>query len=84
MAKKITLPSGKVAEIEKGKGVHVREAQKVIKGDSSKYMFALIAALTKIDGQSIFMEDLDDMDMPDVMALMAEVSEGNFTSSPEI
>lgn len=34
--------------------------------------FAMIALTTKIDGQPVLMEDLDEMDGADVIALMGE------------
>jgi hypothetical protein len=76
--KTITLPSGKTAVIEHFKGKHVRTAQQIADGDSTKILFALIAQLTTIDGEPVVMEDLDEMHGPDVMKLMAEFSEANF------
>lgn len=74
-SKTITLPSGKVAEVGEFKGKHIREAQRVGDGDQGKFMFALIAATTTIDGKQVAAEELDDMDGMDVMALMGEFSE---------
>lgn len=78
MSKTITLPSGKTAELENFKGKHVREAQKIADGDAGKVMFAMIALTVKIDGKGVVMEDLDEMDGQDVIALMGEFG-GNFS-----
>lgn len=72
MEKEIKLPSGKTATISQFKGKHVREAQRMADSDVSKMTFAMIALTTKIDGQPIMMEDLDEMDGSDVIALMGE------------
>lgn len=72
MEREIKLPSGKTATIAQYKGKHVREAQRMADSDVSKLTFAIIALTTKIDGQPILMEDLDEMDGPDVIALMGE------------
>lgn len=72
MEKEIKLPSGKTAVISPFKGKHVREAQRMADSDLSKMTFAIIALTTKIDGQPILMEDLDEMDGPDVIELMGE------------
>lgn len=77
-SKTITLPSGKTAVIAPFKGKHVRDAQRISDGDASKFMFAMIATSTTIDGQPFVMEDLDEMDGKDVMSLMAEFSTANF------
>lgn len=72
MEKEIKLPSGKMAKISGFKGRHIREAQRMADSDVSKMTFAMIALTTTIDGQPIVMEDLDDMDGKDVIALMGE------------
>lgn len=68
----IELPSGRKAETRKYKGRDIREAQRIADGDPGKITFALIAMSTTIDGQPIAMEDLDEMDGPDVLKLMGE------------
>ena len=80
MAKEITLPSGAVATVGDFKGRHVREAQRISSGASDKFLFALISLTTTIDGKTVLMEDLDEMPGMDVMALMGEFGEENFTS----
>lgn len=72
MEKEIKLPSGKVATISGFKGKHIREAQRMADTDISKMTFAMIALTTVIDGNPIIMEDLDEMDGADVLALMGE------------
>jgi len=72
----LALPSGSVAKItEKFKGKHIRTAQAVSGGDSDKIIYSLIAQLTEIDGNKIVMEELDEMDGRDVLALMAHFGE---------
>lgn len=78
--KKFDLPSGKRCEILKGKGVHARNAAKHMDGDSSKYMNLLMAQLVLINGQGIVMEDLDEMDLQDYLAIQAEFADQNFSS----
>jgi hypothetical protein len=77
--KTFTLPSGKVAVIKKGKGLHARKAMQQADGDGSKYLGSLMAQLITIDGVGIVPEDLDDMDLQDYMALQAEFADQNFT-----
>jgi hypothetical protein len=74
-SKTITLPSGKTAVIGEFKGMHIREAQRVSGGEQDKFLFALIAATTQIDGKPVVMEEMDEMDGKDVLALMGDFSE---------
>ena len=83
MAKEIKLPSGKTAAISEFKGKHIREASRIADGDSSKLIFAMIAITTTIDNEPVLMEELDEMDGQDVLALMGEFG-GNFTSTPKV
>lgn len=83
MAKTVTLPSGKVAEIGDFKGKHIREAQRIAEGKAADQMtFAMIAVSTTIDGQMVTMEELDEMDGFDVLALMGEFTSQNPTLVP--
>lgn len=72
VGKEIKLPSGKIAVIEPFKGKHVREAQRIAGGDVSNIMFAMISLTTTIEGHAVLMEDMDEMDGSDVLALMGE------------
>ena len=76
--KVLELPSGKTATIFKSKGFNIRQAQKLSGDDTSLYMNALMAQLVQIDGNFLVMEDYDQMDGTDYMAIRAAVSE-NFT-----
>lgn len=70
----ITLPaSGKVVEIRKGKGRDMRMAARHVNPaqDPIGYAMALAATLATIDGKQMLPEDLDDMDMDDVTAVMS-------------
>lgn len=82
--KKFTLPSGKTCEILPGKGKHARKAILMADGDGSKYLSALMMQLVLIDGESVVMEDLDEMPLADYMKLQAEFGDQNFTSPPGI
>lgn len=69
----ITLPSsGKVAVIRKGKGKDMRIAARHVNPaqDPIGYAIALAAQLTEIDGNPVLPEDLDEMEMDDVGAIM--------------
>lgn len=74
----IELPSGRTAIIYKGKGLHVRKAQKLMGDDSTLYLNALMSMLVEIDGQYLLMEQYDEMEMADYTELMSAVG-GNFT-----
>jgi len=78
MAKQITLPSGKVAEIADFKGKHIRLAAEISDGKPGMFIFALIAQCTTIEGKEIVAEELDNMDGKDVLKLQAEFSGVNF------
>lgn len=69
----ITLPSsGKTAVIRKGKGKDMRIAARHVNPaqDPIGYAMALAAQLTEIDGNPVLPEDLDEMEMDDVGAIM--------------
>jgi hypothetical protein len=72
MAKQINLPSGKTAEIAEFKGKHIIEAQKIAGGSTERITLAMISLVTTIDGKSVLMEELEEMDGFDVLALMGE------------
>ena len=78
----VTLPSGRVAAIRKGKGRDLLQAARMAggAGDGMKLTMAIIAMLTTIDGRAMVIEDVEDLDLIDVMKLMGEVV-GNATSS---
>ncbi|MGI9158813.1 MAG: hypothetical protein ACR2K1_03575, partial [Saprospiraceae bacterium] len=61
MAISITLPSGATAEIETGKGRHVRQAQKMSESDSNMYLNCMMSQLVTIDGRKLVPEDFDEM-----------------------
>ena len=76
MAKTLTLPSGKIAMIKKGKGIDLLNAQKN-SNSSDEIPYALIAQLTEIDGQNIVYEDVLEMDLDDVLAIQSEITGGS-------
>lgn len=73
MPKELTLPSGKIATIEKGKGKDLLQAQIKAK-TADEIPYALIAELAEIDGQKLVYEDILEMDLEDVIALQGEIS----------
>ncbi len=79
MTKTITLPSGKIATLEQGKGKDLLQAQTKAKA-SEEIPYALIAELAEIDGQKLVYEDILEMDLADVIALQGEIS-GKFQAA---
>ena len=79
MTKKITLPSGKIATLKKGRGFDLLQAQQKAK-TSEEIPYALIAELAEIDGQKLVYEDILELDLEDVIALQAAIS-GKFTEA---
>ena len=73
MSKTLTLPSGKIATFEKGKGKDLLQAQMKAK-TSDEIPYALLAELCEIDGQKLVYEDILELDLEDVIALQAEIS----------
>ncbi len=76
----LTLPSGKIAAIRRGKGRDLMRAQRAVAGnpDPTAVVFALIAELAQIDDAPIVYEDVIEMDLGDVLVLQAEVTGANF------
>ncbi len=79
-SRSLTLPSGKIAAIRRGKGRDLMRAQRAIAGnpDPTAVVFALIAELAQIEGAPIVYEDVVEMDLGDVLMLQAEVTGANF------
>ena len=73
MTKTLTLPSGKIATFEKGRGKDLLQAQIKAK-TSDEIPYALLAELCEIDGQKLVYEDILELDLEDVIALQAEIS----------
>lgn len=80
MTKELTLPSGKIAIIEEGKGKDLLQAQMKAK-TPDEIPYALIAELAEIDGNKLVYEDILEMDLPDVIVLQGEIS-GKLTTTP--
>ena len=72
----IALPSGKQAEVRKGKGRDLMRAHRAVAGNSEpmSVSFALIAELARVDGKPLVYEDVLEMDLDDVLTLEAEVT----------
>lgn len=73
MTKTLTLPSGKIATLEQGKGRDLLQAQIKAK-TSDEIPYALLAELCEIDGQKLVYEDILELDLEDVIALQSEIS----------
>ncbi len=80
--KTVILSGGRKATIRQGKGRDLLHAARMAGGaqDTIRLAFGIIAALTLIDGLPIALEDVEDMGMADVQALMAATM-GNEPSS---
>lgn len=75
----IDLSCGSVAHIEPGLGKHMVEAQKLMGGDQSKFLPALMSQLVKIDGESLVMEDfINEMDIIAYQEIMEHFTDVNF------
>lgn len=72
--KHITLPSGKNAKIDDGKGYHLLQSQRKAK-NTDEIPYALIAELTEIDGQKLPYEDILQLSLNDVSTLLNAINE---------
>lgn len=75
--KEKVLPSGRTASIRDGKGRDLLNAQRIARSPE-EIIYALLAELVLIDGVKYVYEDILDMPIMDVLALMEEFA-GNFT-----
>ena len=82
--KTITLPSGAMAEVRKGRGKDLMRAHRAVRGkdDPMAIAFALIAELSNIDGKPIVYEDVLEMGLADVLALQTEIMGSDFQLPP--
>jgi len=72
--KNITLPSGRKAKIDNGKGYHLLQSQRKAKA-TDEIPYALIAELTEIDGQKLPYEDILQMSLNDVSTLLNAIND---------
>jgi len=74
--RQITLPSGRIAEVRRGKGRDLMRAHRAVAGNPEpmSVSFALIAELTQIEGKPLVYEDILEMDIDDVLTLEEKVS----------
>ena len=79
MTKTLSLPSGKIASLKKGRGFDLLKTKQKAK-TSEEIPYALIAELAEVDGQKLVYEDILELDLEDVIALQAEIS-GKFTEA---
>ncbi len=73
MSKTFTLPSGKTAIVQNGRGFDLLQAQRKAK-TSEEIPYALIAELTEINGEKLVYEDVLELDLEDVIALQSAIS----------
>jgi len=80
--KEITLPSGKKAKIDDGKGYHLLQSQRKAK-NTDEIPYAIIAELAEIDGQKLPYEDILQLSLLDVSTLLNAINDvsGERTSS---
>jgi hypothetical protein len=71
--KTITLPSGKKAVLKPGKGRDLLKAQRLA-NDPSEIPYALVSILATVDGQELDVDQVLDMDLPDVLKLQEAVT----------
>lgn len=76
------LPSGKAYETRKGKGADLIKAQRMAK-EPNAVSLGLVAALAKVDGKALVIEDVEGMDLDDVFVLVNEVMPAGKSSSPD-
>lgn len=76
--KKITLSDGTEVTCHPGKGKHVRQAQRLMDGDETKMIFALISICADFGGKKVTIEDLDEMPAKDIFNLTGVYSEMSF------
>ena len=72
--KNITLPSGKKAKINDGKGYHLLQSQRKAKA-TDEIPYALIAELAEIDGQKLPYEDILQLSLLDVSTLLNAIND---------
>lgn len=70
--KKVTLPSGLVAECIAAKGKHVVKAQRLMDGNPDLMLTALISVCTRFEGKQLPMEEILEMDYLDYMVILGE------------
>jgi hypothetical protein len=77
-SQEIALPSGRHAQVRRGKGRDLIRAHRVVAGNPEPMAvsFALVAELTQIDGKPLVYEDVLGMDLADVLVLQAEALGG--------
>ena len=73
MSDRNTLPSGKKVVVRGGNGRDMRLASRIINSpeDPLGYKMALVSLLMTIDGEAIVLEDVEDLGMGDVAALLS-------------
>lgn len=82
--KTFTLPSGKTAAIRKAFGRDIRKARVMAANQPEMFTSALASILMTIDGEPFAMEDMDEMEMLDYLAIEMETAElfPNFPTPP--
>lgn len=74
-----TTPSGKVAIAKSGKAKHATEANRLIDGDQSSYMVAILSILVTFDGNKIPFEEIGEfLSLADYNDSVVKLSDANF------
>ncbi len=76
--KAVLLSGDRIAVIKEGTGADVEDATMISSGNQKKYMSAMMAKCTSIEGEGIVMEDLAGLPMKDYMAIQLAFSDLNF------
>lgn len=80
----VELTCGSTAEITPGIGRDMVAAQRLMSGDQSKFLPALMSQLVKIDGEALTMEDfIEEMDIIVYQEIMEHFTDVNFPTVPE-
>lgn len=78
------LPSGAVAHMmEKPKGKHLRQAQRMAGNDQASLTYAIVAVIATVDGRSLNLDEVLELDLHDVTTLLHMFNVGKGDSSPK-
>lgn len=75
---KVELSDGTIVTCHPAKGKHVRSAQRLMDGDETKMIPALIAICADFGGKKITIEELDEYPAKDFLKLMGEYAGSSF------
>ena len=73
--KELKLLDGTLVKCYPAKGKHVRQSQRLMDGDETKMIFAVISVCATFNDKKITIEEIDELPSKDVFALMNEYSD---------